>query len=208
MKLARAAIATVGYLIILLLVYYIHIQFFKVNVVFYAAIGDSALAALLMGLALVRLKGFELFGAFEKLLLISIWIIFGYALAISVPTVIDRSLSIYILEKLHQRGGRIRQDGIERVFTQEYLKEHRLVDVRLTEQMESGTIMIVNGCVQITPKGENIVRFSRFFRMHWLPKNRLLMGKYSDVLTDPFRSSLNDPDYLCNDVDVGTKTSK
>ena len=136
-------------------------------------------------------------GSFEKFQLIVIWLIAGYALAISVPTVIDRSLSFYILEKIQQRGGGIRQDSFEQVFTREYVREHHLVDVRLTEQLESGTIVIENGCVLLTPKGVFIAGFSRNFRQHWLPRKRLLMGQYSDVLTDPFRTSASIDQYSC-----------
>jgi hypothetical protein len=103
--------------------------------------------------------------------------------------VIDRSLSFYILEKIQQRGGGIRLDRMEDVFTREYVKEHRLVDVRLTEQQESGTIVIANGCVKLTERGVRLAAFSRYFRTHFLPKQRLLMGEYSDDLTDPFRHS-------------------
>ena len=113
------------------------------------------------------------------------------------PTVIDRSLSFYILEKLQQRGGGIKQDSFEQIFTQEYVKEYRLVDVRLTEQLQSGTIIIENGCVKLTEKGERVANFGRYFRKHWLPKERLLMGKYTDDLTDPFRSSTASPNYTC-----------
>jgi hypothetical protein len=136
-------------------------------------------------------------GLFERAQLLVIMLLAGYALAISVPTVIDRSLSFYILEKLQQRGGGIRYAAFEQVFTQEYLKEHRLVDVRLTEQLESGTVRIEHGCVRLTDKGERLAHFSRYFRQHWLPKQRQLMGQYSDALTDPFRHSAPAPDYEC-----------
>lgn len=92
------------------------------------------------------------------------WLITGYAMAISGPAVIDRSLSFYILEKIQQRGGGIKQEKLAQVFTDEYLKEHRLVDVRLTEQLESGTIVVNDGCVLLTPKGERFASFGQYFR--------------------------------------------
>jgi hypothetical protein len=140
---------------------------------------------------------FRLFSQLEKVQILLINILIGYIFAISIPTVIDRSLSFYILEKLQQRGGGIKQDSFEQIFTQEYMKEHRLIDVRLTEQLESGTIIIENGCVKLTRRGEKLAEFSRFFRKNFLPKERLLMGKYTDALTDPFRQSINDFSYLC-----------
>jgi len=196
-KFALSLIATVLFIAILGLVCFLHIRFLPVNVVFYSAIADGVISTVIAGAALFTLGFFNALGRFERLLLVVIWLLAGYAFAISVPTVIDRSLSFYILEKLQQRGGGIRQDAFEQVFTQEYVKEHRLVDVRLTEQLESGTIQIKDGCVLLTEKGERLARFSRYFRQHWLPKKRLLMGEYSDDLTDPFRNSNLNADYVC-----------
>jgi hypothetical protein len=83
------------------------------------------------------------------------------------------------------------------VFTQEYMVEHHLVDVRLTEQLESGTIRIDKGCVLLTERGQRLARFSRWFRANMLPRQRLLMGQYTDALTDPFRNSDARTDYTC-----------
>jgi hypothetical protein len=197
MKLILSTIATLFFTLLLLGIYYIHISYFNVNVVFYAAIADAVMAVALAGVLLFLSRYFKVLGFFEKTQLVTIWLILGYAFAISVPTVIDRSLSFYILEKLEQRGGGIKLDRFETVFTQEYVKEHRLVDVRLTEQLESGTIIIENGCVMLTQKGETLVKFSTYFRKNWLPKKRLLMGEYSDELTNPFKKSIEPPDYKC-----------
>lgn len=196
-KFSRAVLAYVAFLGIVVAVYALHIRFFRVDVVFYAAIGDAVLAALVCYAGLLGLRFFAPLNGFEKFQLFVIWLLTGYALAISVPTVIDRSLSFYILEKLQQRGGGIAQDAFEQVFVGEYMPEHHLVDVRLTEQLESGTIRIENGCVLLTEKGARIAAFSRYFRMNWLPKERLLMGEYSDALTDPFRNSSAAADYVC-----------
>jgi hypothetical protein len=197
MKPIQASIATAIFTATLLVIYFAHVSLFRVNVVFYAAIGDVFVASGLAAALLFLLPVFSRLGGFEKFLLVLVWLLLGYALAISVPTVIDRSLSFYILEKLQQRGGGIRQDSFAKVFTDEYLREHRLVDVRLTEQLESGTITIEEGCVRLTEKGERIAAFSRYFRRNWLPRERLLMGKYSDDLTDPFRNTQSAPAYTC-----------
>lgn len=197
MKIIHSLIASTIFLCILLGVYYTHVNYFNVDVVFYASIFDTVLAAIVAGGLLFWITVFRGLGYFEKIQLIVIWLIAGYALAISLPTVIDRSLSFYILEKIQQRGGGIRQDAFEYVFTQEYVKEHRLVDVRLTEQLQSGTIVIKDECVLLTHKGDLIANFGRFYRKNWLPKQRLLMGVYSADLTDPFRKSSSSPGYEC-----------
>jgi hypothetical protein len=197
-KFAFSIIATVVYLVVLIATYYIHINFFRVDVVFYAAVADGVFAAFVALMVTYALRILKTFTNFENFLLFSIWVLTGYSFAISVPTVIDRSLSFYILEKIQQRGGGIQQDRFSEVFTNEYMIEHRLVDVRLTEQVESGTIVIdQDQCVRLTAKGEHIAHFGRYFRTNWLPKERLLMGEYSDELTDPFRNSIPDPGYSC-----------
>jgi len=198
MKLLRSVAASLGFLAILLCTYYVHIAFFKVNVVLYSAVLDAVIAVSIGAAMVFLLKPFSIFSAFERYQLLVIWLLVGYVFAISIPTVIDRSLSFYILEKLQQRGGGIRLDRFEDVFTREYVKEHHLVDVRLTEQEESGTIIIKDGCVMLTQRGANLASFSRFFRQHLLPKQRLLMGTYSDALTDPFRNSEPDRGYSCH----------
>lgn len=197
MKIRQALGASVIFLILLVAFYWLHVHHLRVNVVFYTAVFDGLLAVTAAGLLLFLLPAFNALNLFEKTQMVVIWLISAYAIAISVPTVIDRSLSFYILEKLHQRGGGIKQASFEQVFTQEYVREHRLVDVRLTEQLESGTIKLENGCVKLTAKGEQLVRFSSYFRKNWLPKERLLMGHYTDDLTDPFRQSTVSPAYTC-----------
>jgi hypothetical protein len=192
-----ALAATIFFIAILLATYWLHVRFFDVDVVFYAVLEDVAVATLIASCALLFVPALRDFSGLEKLQLIAIWLLGGYAFAISIPTVIDRSLSFYILEKLDQRGGGIRQDAFAAIFAGEFMREHRLVDVRLTEQLESGTIVLQDGCVRLTRKGHRIASLSRYFRNHFLPKRRLLMGEYSDDLVDPFERSDQDPGYLC-----------
>jgi hypothetical protein len=182
---------------LLLIVYIFHVRFIPVNVVFYGAMFDALLATILTIVFCKLLRWFGSFSKFEITQMACIWILVGYAFAISVPTVIDRSLSFYILEKLQQRGGGIKLSAFEQIFTQEYVNEHRLLDVRITEQQQSGTIMIRDGCVLLTDRGQVIATVGRYFRNHFLPKQRLLMGEYSDDLTDPFRRSVARDDYRC-----------
>ena len=200
----HAAIASLGFLVLLLIIYLLHARFFLVDVVFYAALQDVAFAVLLASSVLWLSRHFANFTLLEKVQLVAIWLLTGYALAISVPTIIDRSLSFYILEKLAQRGGSIRADAFPGIFANEYMKEHHLVEVRLTEQIESGTISIAKGCVRLTDKGRLIASFSRDFRTHFLPKHRLLMGEYTDDLTDPFRRSADQVNYLCDGASSDT----
>ena len=196
-KFLTAFLATVFFVVCLLVTYVLRMRFGQVDVVFYSTIGCVVVAVIVAGALVYLSRAFSHFNSLEKLQLLIIWLLVGYAFAISVPTVIDRSLSFYLLEKLQQRGGGIRQDRFQDVFVNEYMAEHRLVDVRLTEQLQSGTIEINNGCVRLTPRGERLARFSRWFRANLLPRRRLLMGQYTDDLTHPFRNSTATVDYTC-----------
>jgi hypothetical protein len=197
MKLLIALGLTLAFVVLLLAVYYLHVLFFPVEVVLYSAVLDGIVATLAVALMLWLLRRRLPFTGFEKLLLILVWALGGYAFAISVPTVLDRSLSFYILEKLDERGGGIKLASIPDVFTQEYINEFRLVDVRLTEQLQSGTITIDNGCVKLTDRGRRIAEVSSFIRKNLLPKHRLLMGQYTDALTDPFAGAGQKMGYEC-----------
>jgi len=187
MKYLKSLVGFVLYIAISSIFWLIYVNFIKVNVVFYSALEAVVISLIFQAVIVIVFPLLKNFSLFEKIQHLMSCALIGYILAISVPTVIDRSLSFYILEKLQQRGGEIKLNQFEKVFTQEYLKEYRLVDVRLTEQLESGTIQIQNGTVKLTEKGNNIASFGQMFRRNFLPKHRLLMGTYSDDLTNPFK---------------------
>lgn len=204
-KIFGLVVVVIVFTVLMLGIQYVHFQFLPVNVVFYSALYDALVAlgvlAALMAIGLITAR----WSWFERIQGLAICGLLGYCFAISVPTVVDRSLSMYILEKLAQRGGAIQHDAFEEIFQNEYMVEHRLVDVRLTEQEESGTIRIeqrggeglADDCVILTPRGEMIAEVTRFYRQNFLPKTRLLAGEYTDDLTDPFRTSAAQVDYAC-----------
>ena len=191
---------SIGFLIffifLLIIIYTIYINHFNVNVLLY-----SSLFCVLISLAIATIFLFSIkvkyLNLFEKILMLIICALTGYSLVLSLPTVIDRSLSFYILEKLNQRGGGIKVDKMDLVFTKEYLKEHRLIDIRLTEQLKTKTVIIDKNCLRLTSKGKKIVGFSTIFRQYFLPKQRLIRDKYTDELISPLDNETVIPDYLC-----------
>ncbi|GAA6143115.1 hypothetical protein [Hydrogenophaga sp. 5NK40-0174] len=197
MKVWRSILFVGLYVAVTLALWWATTRWVPVNVVFYAAMMVAAVAVPLSGALGFLLGLFRQHSGFEILQSLVICLLVGYAMAISVPTVIDRSLSFYILEKLQQRGGAIQEARMGDVFVNEYMQEHQLVGIRLTEQMESGTVSVAQGCVRLTAKGDRLASFSRWFRHHLLPRRRLLMGDYTDRLVDPFAHSESQPDYAC-----------
>lgn len=197
MKYLKFVLLMLVFIIALAIIYVVHSWFFKVDVVFYSAIVDGILAAVVTLIVALSIKVFNTFNGFEKIQTFVICLLLGYGFAISVPTVVDRSLSMYILEKLQQRGGGIQLAAFDVVFKEEYMKEHRLIDIRLTEQQQSGTIVIENGCVKLTEWGQFVASTTTWFRQNLLPKNRLIGDAYSSDLTSPMRNSEVRTDYLC-----------
>ena len=197
MKIGKFLFSITLYILILLGINIVHAWYFPVSVVFYDAILDACIAVAVLFLVFSIARFLESFSSLEKLQTFLIFLLIGYIYAISIPTVIDRSLSFYILEKIDQRGGGVKSDALEDIFTDEYVREHRLIDVRLTEQLQSGTIEITNECVMLTDKGRLLARLSRFYRQNFLPKKRLLRGELTDELTDPFRHSKEKTSYKC-----------
>ena len=196
--LGRIVAAAALFLIIFGAIHYVHFRFMLVNVVLFSAVLDGLLATLITCVILFANRFFSTVQISEKILLSVIFLLTGYTLSLSIPAVIDRSLSFYILEKLQQRGGGILLNRMPEVFTQEYMKEHHLVDIRITEQMEAGTVVVRDGCVRLTSWGNSMATASRFYRLHFLPTRRLLMGAYSAALVDPFQGDQGGKDYTCN----------
>jgi len=196
-KLVACVLAIMIFAAILLVTYVGHANYLAVDVVFYSALQDVVVALVLSAIIISVAPTFNVLERTERVLLCSVFALGGYAFAISIPTVVDRSLSLYLLEKLDQRGGGIRQAALEGVIVNEFMREYRVLDARLTEQLESGTIVITNGCVQLTAKGKLIAASTAAFRANFLPKQRQLMGVYSADLTTPLRHSDMQIDYRC-----------
>lgn len=176
----------------------LHFRFFPVHVVLYDSILDLCLTTIIVAVGYFLFFRARLSLTLPEGLLATVIAALCCALyAVAIPTVIDRSLSVYILEKLNQRGGRIAETAFDEILKQEFFREYQLVNIRLTEQLNSGTIKIENGCVNLTPWGKQIVSFTSFYRANILPKRREIMGQYTDTLTNPLRDTKPPVPYEC-----------
>jgi hypothetical protein len=181
------------FLILFISINYIHNNFFSVNVLLYSSLFDGFISSLIT-LAVLKNKKIN---NFEFLLIGSLLLSSTYILSISIPTVIDRSLSFYMLENIHKAGSRIPKNQLDNLIRNEYMNEYKVLDMRLTEQIQSGTITIDGECVQLTKFGKKIVNFSEFYRANFLPKKRLILDSYSNELIKIY-SEFNDKiDIFC-----------
>ena len=191
-------VSVILYLAIFLIVYLVHINFFEIDVILYSAIFDSLLSITIFAIIFYRSKISDNYNKFEIYQTFIIFILVGYSISISFPTVIDRSLSFYILEKIDAHSGSIKTSAMRDIFINDYIDEYKLVEVRITEQVASGTIELEDECIYLTNKGKFIANFSSYFRKNLLAKKRLLLNDYTDVLTDPLKDSVLNKNYLCN----------
>lgn len=183
-----------------LIINLLHFNFFVVSVILYACLLDAFLAfslvlALIIALRLPARLGLNWF-EMQLTMLVGLLCIIIYS--ILGPTVIDRSLSLYIVQKIDQRGGHVAEGALEDIFTKEYLPEFRLMDVRVTEQITSGTVERQGNCLVLTSRGEQLSSFVALYRSVFLPKKRNLRGEISGALIDPFTQSTELVDTTCN----------
>ena len=195
MKFLKFILGILLYLSIFSLIYTIHANFFYVSVVLYSAIFDSILASIITIIILWNRSYFKLFTRFEKLQIFIIYLLIGYSLSISIPTIIDRSVSIYLIEKIKNNGGSVKKSALKE-FVKDYIIELQVIEVRLTEQLKSGNIIIENECVKLTKRGKTVSWLTYNFKKYFLPKKRLLLGEYDDDLTDIYKNS-DTLEYIC-----------
>lgn len=168
------------YIFILLIVHFTHAAVFEVDVVFYSSLLDAGLASLTYVFVLYFLYSIR---SVERLFYLAVFSLsLGFIFAISVPTVIDRSLSFYIIEKVRNNGGEADIGFLRKEFFTLYSNEYRVMDIRITEQKESGMIIQDGNCIKLTRRGEMVAAFSQLYRENMLPKIRKIGSTYSDDL--------------------------
>ena len=60
-------------------------------------------------------------------------------------------------------------------------------------------VVLDGDCVRLTERGQRLASFSRGFRQHLLPRRRVLLGRETDELLDPFRNGVTGEGDSCLD---------
>lgn len=179
-KIIYAAHLAIYFFLTYAIIYFLHIKFFHINVLFYSSLFDVFISVIIVSLIFFYKNKFSAINLFEKYLILIIFALSGYIISMSVPALIDRSLSFYLLEKIYQSGQGISINKIDDLFIKDFVVKYDMINVRLTEQNESGTISINDGCAVITEKGKLLANFSKFFRSNLLPKYRGSVHQFND----------------------------
>jgi len=90
--------------------------------------------------------------------------------AFVVPTAIDRSLSIYLLEKLAQKEGVLPISDFNRIAKVDYFKDMDVVNTRIEEQIATGSLIIIGDDIILTDKGKFLNKVFHFVKENLLPK--------------------------------------
>ena len=165
-------IVTLSYLGLFFTINAIHFYFFNVNVILYTLLFDLIISLLVVviGLAVIN-KNFYL----NKNLLITILFLIATSqtlviYAFVVPTAIERSLSVYLLEKLESNKGALSISDFNIIAKKEYFNDMKVVETRINEQITTGSIIIDSGKVVLTDKGKALIKVFSFIKKYLLPQ--------------------------------------
>ena len=87
-------------------------------------------------------------------------VVSSYAIFITVPALLDRSISLYIVAVLSkENAGTIEQ--INRWFVDGFVYENEAIPKRLNEQVVSGNVVEIDGCYYLTERGKRMMAVNR-----------------------------------------------
>lgn len=131
--------------------------FFESGIIFYQGLFSIATTALIFVPTFFIYKKFvvEMLGYF----LFSIMLC--YSFLITVPTLLDRSISLYILATIYAEK-KINKEGIEDYFVKGFVKKNKAIDKRLQEQIFTKNIIINQDSYQITERGAIVNKLNIF----------------------------------------------
>lgn len=149
-------------------IHWFHGRVLGMTVILYGSVLDAALA--ILGTALLfHFMRFRRSWDLEPIFFFSSLFLALVIYCIMVPTLVDRSLSVFVLETVEQKK-RIDESKLEGVILSRYLKEMDVTNQRIQEQLASGTIVRRGNEYVLSPWGHTIVEITRFYKENLLPR--------------------------------------
>ena len=102
---------------------------------------------------------FFLMSVFQSLIIYSIFI----------PTAVDRSLSVYLLHQLDEHDGALTLAEFDKAASITYFIDMDVVQVRINEQLATGSISMVGNNVVLTDKGKSMNFLFMLVKTYLLP---------------------------------------
>ncbi len=92
-----------------------------------------------------------------------IYVLLGYCFIITIPTLLDRAISVYMIAVVAQSGARgLSKAEIQEGFLRDYVEGGFTVEKRLNEQLVSGFFVEHEGQFLVTDKGRFVYDVNRF----------------------------------------------
>ena len=171
-------ILAIGHIGLFFVVNIIHFHFFTPQVILYSLLFDLvvSLAIVIVGLVIMN-RTFYLY----KNLLLTIFFLISTSQALViysfvVPTAIDRSLSVYLLEELENNQGALSISDFNNIAKHDYFNDMNVVKTRINEQISTGSIVIIDNRVILTDKGKTLIKIFAFVKKYLLPQNNTKGG--------------------------------
>ena len=131
--------------IIFLVIFIASRMIFKLEIIFYEGI------VIILGITLISL----LFKYFKHTHTYLTFFLFCYAFHITIPSLLDRSISLYILGLLHEEKIATLSE-LQNYYVSGFVYHNEAIEKRLNEQVRSGNINLANGNYLLTKKGESL----------------------------------------------------
>ena len=124
--------------------------FLKLEIIFYEGI------FIIVGVTFISM----LLRFFKQMHTYFTFFLFCYAFLITIPSLLDRSISLYILGLLHNEKIATLSE-LQNYYVSGFVYHNEAIEKRLNEQVRSGNIILVNGDYSLTKKGEVLFYFNQ-----------------------------------------------
>jgi hypothetical protein len=93
---------------------------------------------------------------------IVIFILFSYSFHITIPSLLDRSISLFMIAVTEKKPG-LQIEEFRYLFYKNFLIDNKAIEKRLDEQIVSGNMYLNNNSYYLTEKGRQIQSLNIFF---------------------------------------------
>lgn len=124
---------------------------FKLEIIFYEGI------AIMLSITLVSVA----FRFFKQPQTYVTFFLFCYAFHITIPSLLDRSISLYIIGILHEEKIATLSE-LQNYYVSGFVYHNEAIEKRLNEQVRSGNIAVENGNYSLSHKGVSLFNFNQY----------------------------------------------
>ena len=134
----------------------------------------------IVGVVLVWLNQRGVFTLDASVSVFVIFLLSAFCFNLTVPAIVDRSVTVYLLNSLDNSNDGMTEQEIQREFMHTYFDENYAVRKRLREQVDSGNVRYDGDRYHVTKDGRTIMTTVRFLSMLYNLDPRIVEKKTLD----------------------------